>query len=365
MLVWTLLLCALPQDPSGASAPQPPPPDSIWDRLSIYANGRIRMESTFDQPNGEDRHRGRMRFRLGANYDVTEDVRAEARLSTASDGGDANNPHWDFGDGAEGFNGADLVLDRFYLNWTARSSLDLRAGKFPHAFSKPPVFGELVWDDDVHPSGVAAVFAPDGGAYDLRAVEYVAVELGDDSDPSMFGVQGNVYFDTTADSRLQLSGSYSSWSSLGPGAGVLSNQGNTDVTGDFGVLEAFAGWTLEGGPLGKTQAFAQYLYNEQDDTGEDTGYAFGAKCGPSGHERDLNVFATWYDLDANAVFSPPAQDDTPIPGTGVGTGMQGVIAGFQYFIADNLSVKLWGLTSDADAAEDPYRVRLDFDFTVK
>lgn len=225
-------------------------------------------------------------------------------------------------------------------------------------------------DDDVAPSGVAAVWAPktDDGSkapYDLRLVEYIAVENGGDSDPAMFGVQGNLYFDLSEGSALQLAASYSKWSSLGAAGGNLSNQGNTDVAGDFGIIDAFASWTLNGGPLGRTQAFAEYMHNADDEDDEDTGYAIGARFGPSSKEGDLNVFATWYDLDANAVYAPMAQDDTPIAGTGTGDGMTGAIAGGQYFIADNLSVRLWGLTSDVDASDDPFRVRLDFDFNVR
>jgi hypothetical protein len=351
------------QDPSVVQ------PASLWDRLSFEASGRVRAESTFDQPNGEDRHRGRMRFRIGGRYDLTEEVSANARLSTASDGRDANNPHWDFGDGADSFQGTDIVLDRFYLNWKACPAAELRAGKFAHAYSASPIIGELLWDDDVQPVGVAAVWAPprEQGelGFDLRAVEYIAVENGGDDDPSMFGVQGNLYLTPGEDSAVQLAAGYSDWSSLGAATGQLGNQGNLNFPGEFAIVEAFALWTLEGGPMDRLQAFGEYMNNVDDDDDEDTGYALGARLGKWGKEDDVNVFAAWYDLEANAVFSPVAQDDTPIAGTGVGDGMQGVIAGGQYFIADNLSVKLWGLTSDADASEDPTRVRLDFDFTIK
>lgn len=343
--------------------------DSIWNRLSLSADGRIREESTYDQTNGEDRHRGRMRFRAGALYNVTEEVRAEMRVSTAAPGGDANNPHWDFGDGSEGFSGADLVLDRFYLNWKPRESLDLRAGKFGHAFTTPTVFGELQWDADVSPSGLAAIWtaqpANSTTSFDLRAVEYIAVENGGDSDPSMTGIQGNLALKPAADWKLQMSCAYSHWSSLNAGTAVLVNQGNTDVAGDFGILEGVVATTFEGGPLGRTSGFIQVMENVVDDDRESSGIALGFQLGKAGRQSDFNAFAVWYDLDANCVYSPVAQDDTPIPGTGTGNGMAGVIFGCQYFIADNLSIKLWALTSDANAAEDPYRIRLDIDFKVK
>ncbi|HTF90892.1 MAG TPA: putative porin [Planctomycetota bacterium] len=343
--------------------------DSIFKRLSFYSDGRLRGESTYDQPSGEDRHRGRLRLRVGALYDVTEDVRLEARLSTAAPGSDANNPHWDFGDGADGFSGADIVLDRFYLNWKPCAWVDLRSGKFPHAFASPPVFGEFMWDADVHPAGVAGIWSHkgegSGPSYDLRAVEYIAVENGSDSDPSMFGVQANLNLKASEQLALQLSTSYSHWSSLGAGATVLGNQGNTDVAGDFGIIEGFVAATYEGGPLQRHTAFVQAMHNADDEDDEDNGFAAGLQLGKSGKQGNANVFGVWYDLDANSVYSPVAQDDTPIPGTGIGTGMEGLIVGVQYFLTDNLSFKLWVLTSDADATEDPWRLRFDIDFRIR
>jgi hypothetical protein len=355
------------EDPSSGALAQAvaPAADSIWSRLSFYGDGRLRAESTFDQPNGEDRHRGRMRLRVGAVYHWTEELRAEARISTAAPGADANNPHWDFGDGADGFEGANLVLDRFFLAWKPHEDWTLRGGKFPHAFASPPVFGEFLWDADVQPAGLAAIWAPGDKVFDLRAVEYVAVENGGDSDPAMFGLQGNVTARVTERLSLQLSSCYSHWSSLGAGAGVLANQGNTDVAGDFSILEGFVAATWDGGPLERTTGFVQSMHNVADDDDEEVGYALGLQFGKSGKRGDANVFGVRYDLDANAVYSPVAQDDTPIGGTGIGTGMEGWILGGQYFLTDELSFKLWVLSSDADAADDPFRLRFDVDFKFR
>ena len=346
--------------------------DSIWNRLSFFADGRLRAESTFDDPSGDDRHRGRLRWRVGGLYDLTEDIQAQARLSTASANDDSNNPHWDFGDGSDGFNGSNVVLDRFFLTWVPRSvpreALDVRAGKQPHVFTAPPVFGELVWDSDVHPAGLAAIWTQRGEgsapSLDVRSAYYVAVENAGDTDPSMFGLQGNLTLPVAERTTVRGAVSYSHWGSLNSGVGVLGNQGNTSVAGDFDILEAWGSATFEGGPLGRTTGFLQLIRNASDDDDEENGVALGAILGKSGKEGDVNVFASLYSLDANAVFSPVAQDDTPIGGTGAGEGMQGVILGAQYFLADDFGVKLWILTSNADGIEDAWRARLDLDFKV-
>ncbi len=343
------------------------PQDSIWDRLDVYANGRLRWESTFDQLNGEDRQRGRMRFRVGAAYRLDESLTAEARLSTASDGRDANNPHWDFGDGPDGFSGGDIVLDRFYLSWLPYDTLELRGGKMPHAFQGPPVFGELVWDDDVQPAGASAVWTPkmdSSWKLDVRLAEYVAVESSSDTEPAMFGIQGHAKLPLSGTASLELASAYMDWSHTENFANAPSpgNQGNTSLAGGFGIWDSWIA-TNVGEGRAKTTVFGQYLDNLDDDTGEDQGLALGARVGTLGKRGDWNVFGTYYDLDANAVFSPVAQDDTPIAGTGTGKGMSGLIAGAQYFLRDNLSFRLWALTSDAD--EDPFRIRFDIDFSVK
>ena len=151
-----------------ALAPQTTPQGggtgSIWDRLKIEGEGRMRGEATFDHVDAgsgadiDDRYRGRFRFRLGAKYTLDENLLLGARLSTASDGNDANNPHWDFGDG-DGFNGSGIVMDRFYLDWDAKNDLHVLVGKQPHAFARPPIFGDFIWDDDVSPAGVAATWS--------------------------------------------------------------------------------------------------------------------------------------------------------------------------------------------------------------
>lgn len=353
-----------------------PPQDDIWSRLSLYADGRVRAEGTFDQLNGEDRLRGRLRFRVGGEYRIDETIRAGARLTTLSDGRDANNPHWDFGDGADGFSAAEVGLDRLYLAWKAVPELELTGGKFGHTFTRPPVTREFAWDDDVQPAGAALTWIPDNGesafSYDLRAITVVATEINVDdesgSDPAVHGLQVNVAFEASESTDLRFATSYSNWTNLNhfaefPSAGNTADAGDFDIWDTYVALDWVPGEEAEGGaPL---TVFGQYLENLDDDSGEDTGFVAGLQYGRSGSEGVWNVFAASYSLDANAIFAPVAQDDTPIQGSGVGEGMDGLVLGGQYWVTDNLAIKLWGLTSDADADDDPYRIRLDFDFRIR
>jgi len=342
-------------------------PDDPWKRLKVSADGRLRGEGTFDQVNGQDRIRGRMRFRLSADYQVADGLKAGARFTTMSDGRDANNPHWDFGD-ADGFSATEVGIDRLFLEWKPESSWTLTGGKFAHVYTRPSPVRELAWDDDVQPAGVAAVWSPksDGDvSFDLRGIYGIAGEVNDSggsgADPAVLGAQANVYFKANETTTLQFATSYSDWSSL---RNFTVDQGNTVDDGGFAIWDTFAGLSLAGEGLSQITGFAQYFNNLDDDSGEDTGYAIGIQLGQTKGKGNWNVFGAYYDLDANAVFSSVAQDDTPIAGTGLGEGMSGFMLGAQYFVLENVSLRLWGLTSDADASEDPYRIRFDIDFRI-
>ncbi len=334
------------------------------DAPEIYANGRLRWESTYNQPDGTDRHRARMRARLGARYAFQDDFRIEGRLSTASDGNDANTPYWDFGDGSDGFNGADITLDRYFLTWYGDYDLEVHAGKQPHIFDGPTIIEVFLWDDDVQPSGLTSVYA--GGdeevQWDVRGAAYVAVEAGSGHDATMVGAQANLHLGSD-ELDWHLGSSFHGWGGLGGFGGTLDNQGNTDVTGDFQIWDTFLNLSSNTGPMGGWEAFAQYYNNTATGT-EDTGFAFGSRLGKGRNRGDANLFLVYYDLDADAVFSPVAQNDTPIAGTGLGTGMRGVFAGVQYYFRDGMGLRLWVINSDTDTA-DPYRIRLDLDFTIR
>lgn len=347
---------------------------TAWDLLKFEAEGRMRAEATFENVDPvtgdgvEDRYRGRMRFRLGAKYPLADGLNLAGRLSTASDGNDANNPHWDFGDG-DGFNGGSVVVDRYYLDWLATDEIHVLAGKQPHAFAVPPVYGDFLWDSDISPSGVAATWKPEstnGPSFDARVAAYVAEEIAADHDPKMLGAQGNVYLPVD-DLKLHVSTAVYDWKNIG-GATALAatNQGNSDT--DFFVWEAFASGTMPGGPLDEMTAYLQVMSNLDK---SDNGFVLGAQLGSNQWQRgNYNAFLVLYTLDGDAVFSPVAQDDTPVAGTGLndgdGDGMDGVVLGGTYYWRDNVALKLWVLTSNASGADDdPIRLRFDLDFRVR
>ncbi|MBL4769955.1 MAG: putative porin, partial [Planctomycetes bacterium] len=288
--------------------------------LEIYGNMRLRMESTLDQANGEDRHRGRLRFRVGAKVRVAQGLRAEVRLTTAS--GDARNPHWDLGgsNGNDTISGSDVALDRINLVWTPTEGATVVAGKMGNPLAQNPVFSEWVLDGDIQPSGIAGIWQLNERS-DVRLAHFVIDENNaPSSDPALTIVQLNYGAD------------------------------GTDL--DWDVNTSLWNWTNEGGPVdfmvwdtilsAKKNAWTgsfEFMQNLDDDSGDDTGFALGLKHGKGGKQGESQFFGNYFDFDVNASLWGVGQDDVPI-GTSA-DGLSGFVVGYKYWWHDNTTVKLW------------------------
>lgn len=100
----------------------------------------------------EDRHRERVRLRLGLNANVTGGVDAGIRITTGntSDPVSTNQTLGNTG------NKYSLVLDRAFLKLRPIDDLTLWGGRIPNPFFST----DLVWDDDVNFEGAAVSYAP-------------------------------------------------------------------------------------------------------------------------------------------------------------------------------------------------------------
>ena len=100
----------------------------------------------------EDRHRERVRLRLGLNANVAGGVDAGVRITTGntSDPVSTNQTLGNTG------NKYSLVLDRAFLKLRPVDDLTLWGGRIPNPFFST----DLVWDDDVNFEGAAVSYAP-------------------------------------------------------------------------------------------------------------------------------------------------------------------------------------------------------------
>ena len=344
---------------SGAAAVAPTEAPDVPDWISFYGDLRLRAESTFDQANGEDRHRGRMRFRAGATFQISDELKAEVRLATYS-GEDARNAHWDFGDddGVDTLSGARVQLDRLNLAWAAAEGVTLKAGKMGAPLATNPVYSEWVWDGDIQPTGVAGIWELDRDMdLDVRfghfIVDEVNVRLDESATPSV--IPGS-----TTDQALTV---------------LQLNLGDATDSFDWDVSTALWEWNAEGADdyriwdtiLAATMddlvASFQYVQNLEDDTGEDTGMVLGLQFGKGGSAGDRQVFGSFYDFDGMASNWAVGQDDVPIA-VDPTEGLTGFVGGLKYWWTDTVTFKLWALTGD-DGTEDPLRLRFDIDVKLK
>ena len=100
----------------------------------------------------EDRHRERVRLRLGLNANVAGGVDAGIRITTGntSDPVSTNQTLGNYD------NKYSLVLDRAFLKLRPIDDLTLWGGRIPNPFFST----DLVWDDDLNFEGAAVSYAP-------------------------------------------------------------------------------------------------------------------------------------------------------------------------------------------------------------
>lgn len=375
--VWALLLSLVPQDTAPALGEQPPWV-GVFDKLQLYGDLRLRHESSFELDDRSDSNRQRLRLRLGANYQLTNEVLVGARVVTG-DRSDPNSPHVTLG---EGFDDFELSLDRAFItydpSWWRGSSAT--AGKFDHPFYRNPVYGELVWDADVQPEGVLA----ERRLIDVRGFEsvdvvlggYTLLEQGGGDDAQILAAELSGRTRLGKDTSGTIATSYYLYTDPTPdGATKLltGNAGNSvvDTNGDgepdefvsdFGVWNTILGiehdaWRL---PL---KLSGEYIRNTRAEIDRDEGWALGLAVGRSAERGDWRAYYQWQVVEQDSVFSPFAQDDFLFQ-----TNHRSHVFGVNYQLRDNIGLHLWTLVSaldhttatpTTDSGAYQWRVRLD------
>lgn len=343
--VFAVLTTALPAGPA-ADAP---------DWIHFYGDLRVRLEENLDNdPAGNDRMRGRLRVRFGANFDISDDFKAEVRLTTLNPG-DANNVNIDIGSTGEGQAGAEAGIDRMNVTWLPSDDFKFKAGKMGNPFALNPVWGEYTWDGDIQPAGVFGQWQPSSDLdLDVR-LGYFAVDENSGAAEATV-TTGQVNFGMQSDNvDWAVHSALSNWSAED---GYLSSFA-------FVQTEEFLVWdTIVEASFDELTLAAQYINNLDDDSGDDTGMTLGLRYG-TGKAPGTSVFsASYFDFDANAFVAAVGQDDTPIAGTGGPNGMDGFEASWMYWWKENVMIRVWALQADNDTI-DPLRLRFDLNVSFK
>ena len=162
------------------------------ERVAFYGDVRYRHEQIRDDTLNDsgvrdaDRYRDRIRARLNAQAQVTEDISVGIGFATV-EGGDPRSSNQTLEDV---FSRKSVDLDLAYFDWSFADWGHLIGGKMKQPFFKPGQ--SLFWDGDVNPEGLALTFergALFGSAYSYWIDEVSGPQSARTSDTMLFGGQ--------------------------------------------------------------------------------------------------------------------------------------------------------------------------------
>lgn len=337
------------------------------DGLEVSGDFRLRHESTFVD-NSRDRHRQRVRARIGASYSINDEISIGARLVTGNSD-DPNSSHQTFG---SGINDWDVALDRAWLTWkpAAANGLSVTGGKFAHVLKNYAVYNELVWDGDVQPEGIAVVYSAGsvGGLDNVRAAVTTYVLDENSNGNEQTAVTAGVSASTTVgQATVKGAVNYYHYSDMSPGgdqtifadnSGNRPNGTNDGFLSDFDIVNPSLSVSCDHNGLPVTMS-GEFIANTSAEPDSEYGWSVGLKAGSKGEVGDLQGYYQWQVVGQDAVFSVVSQDDMTAQ-----TNLRGHIVGLHYKVFENVDLHPWLLVARADDAGgspngDDWRARLD------
>lgn len=325
------------------------------DTIKMKGDFRYRHEA-FDVDNRRDRHRQRMRARVGLTGKVSDQV--SAGFSLASGGSDPTSTNQSFDDASSSKN---VVIDLAYISWKAPvDGLSVNAGKFKNPFYRVGGNG-LIWDGDLNPEG-AGVSYENGNVFANGIASWLD-ESSSDDDSFLLGGQFGIGHDISQDSSFIAGVSYFNYvDSVGEPAFYAGdgrgNRLNTDgeYLSGFELVEGFVEYSLRFQDV-NIMLFADYVQNlDADDY--DQGYALGTQL----QGGDWQLGYTYQDLEADAVLGTFTDSDF----IGGGTDGKGHIFQASYALSKQIGLKgtffLNEQNIDFGLEEDFKRLMLDISF---
>ena len=326
------------------------------DPWSIYGDARVRAEFN-DTEGGSDRHRMRMRLRAGAKYQASDSLLFNFRLVTGNSD-DPNSVHQDAGDVFNTFN---VSLDRLHFDWSMSEHVNMVFGKFGNPIFRNPVYGELVWDGDVSPEGVAFVSEYDD--FNFSFGQYaVAENTNDQADDAWMSVAS---IDTDI-GDFTVGGSYSFYGNMN-GKGIADGDNRTNAVNpvdgdsfisDFGIADIVLAYNLDNITLS-----AELIENlRAADSVDSSGIAIGLSMKTEGGDK---FYISHQSIDQDAVFTGFSQDDT----LGQASNYEGQMLGYKTMLDNGLGMHVWGMaitpldTAIAGFDNTEYRFRVDFNLS--
>ncbi len=349
---------------------------SSWsERIKVKGDFRYRYQNdSVDLANRSDRNRQRVRARPAIIATLPSDVEVGFGLATGSDDPVSTNQTLGGAGSSKGIN-----LDLAYFDWQAIDGLHLVGGKFKNEFVRAGGNG-LLWDSDWRPEGFQVLYEQ-GMFFANGLANWMAADNSRGGGESLtWGVQTGVnvpagpakikaglsYYDIPTKGRscfFEADDCFGNTGIADPG-----NPGDFLYAFDYKEIEGFAEVAFKAFGL-PSQLFANYVKNDAA-SGNDTGYAVGAKLGKAKKQGSWEIGYLYEDLEADAVLGLLTDSDF----AGGGTDSKGHKVSGGYAFTDASKVKLtYFMTErqDSNGVENggqPYDVdtlQLDFSWKYK
>ena len=356
-----------------------PLPDSLkWaQNINLSGDFRYRYEG-IDQEGSAERHRNRIRARLGLNAKVNDEWDIGMRLATGEGvkGGDPVSTNQTLG---QAWSRKSIWLDNAFLGFHPGEikGLNLYAGKFDMPFYAVGR-NQMIWDHDLTPEGGAVRYVWSLSKQTKVTVNgggFWIVENATAKDPALWGLQGYVEQALGGPSSIIAGAGYYNYTNL-KNSGALNRQwdgtttdkffGNTSTGGlfanDYDEVEVFAELSSKVVAL-PVSAYGSWVTNTAAQSGsEDTGWLVGFKVNKASDPKTWEFIYDYRDIGKDAVVGQFNDSDF----VGGGTGGKGHRFNFVYQLAKNVQASLnYYMSTITRSATDVDYNRLQADVVVK
>ncbi|WDT74006.1 MAG: putative porin [Candidatus Manganitrophus sp.] len=313
------------------------------DRLTFAGDLRLRHDSTLRDAPDNDRHRQRLRLRLGSTLKIDHFL-VGVQLASGDGSQTSNNQSFD-----SLFSQKPIWIRMAYLQWKAAPWLALTGGKMPNPFFRVT---ELVWDDDLAPEGFAENLTfkmTDTVVLFVNAGQLVLDEDStDNNDQWLFAEQVGAQVGLGKDTAVTLAGAFYNFKNATEGSfgQVTVQDGNTRVpvaTGtptvlvnNYRVLNITAEFAVKVADL-PLALHGDYIKNLADTTtDQDTGYQAGLQIGKASDPRTWEVAYFYRISETDATVADISDSDW---GANGGTNQRGHVAWIGYSPTKALQLK--------------------------
>jgi putative porin len=293
-----------------AAAPVPAVPATFMDKLKVTSDLLLRYEGNYSDESAPDRERGVMRARIGASYDVSDTLMVGALLETG-DPDDPNSGYLTMSDFADDLQ---VSLSRAYVGMKFGDA-KIYGGKFPKPFDST----DLLWDGDVNPMGLGAVYERElNDALSLKAsgLYFIVDESAGGADSNMVGGQLKLTAMPSAQWKTWLAAAYYDYelnSVAGADAGDIRSNlllANGEYLSDYNIVDVLAGATWSGwSPQWPVTLKGDYVMNQGAAVDDDTAYEIDLIAGKSSAPGDLGLSVGYAQAEVDSVLAAFSNDN--------------------------------------------------------